>query len=78
MMYPIIIADIAPMIPGGLTHFNWPRSLRDKPQYRVYHKTYHKSVTIRVRMSATGKHGRCHIFVRISYVEEVTYNRVGT
>ena len=27
VMYPIIIADIAPMIPGGLTHFNWPRSL---------------------------------------------------
>ena len=26
-MYPIIIADIAPYIPCGLTHFNWPRSL---------------------------------------------------
>ena len=23
-MYPIIIADIAPKIPGGLTHFNCP------------------------------------------------------
>ena len=27
VMYPIIIADIAPKIPGGLTHFNRPRSL---------------------------------------------------
>ena len=25
VMYPIIIADIAPKIPGGLTHFNWPQ-----------------------------------------------------
>ena len=24
VMYPIIIADIAPKIPGDLTHFNWP------------------------------------------------------
>ena len=24
IMYPIIIADIAPRIPGGLMHFNWP------------------------------------------------------
>ena len=23
-MYSIIIADIAPKIPGDLTHFNWP------------------------------------------------------
>ena len=38
VMYPIIIADIAPYIPGGLTHFNWPRSLCDKPLYRVYHE----------------------------------------
>ena len=43
-MYPIIIADIAPMTPGDLTHFNWPRLLRDKPRYRVYQKTYHKMV----------------------------------
>ena len=27
IMYPIIIADIAPRIPGGLTHFNRPRLL---------------------------------------------------
>ena len=27
MMYLIIIADIAPMIPGGLMHFHWPRLL---------------------------------------------------
>ena len=27
IMYLIIIADIAPMIPGSLTHFNWPRFL---------------------------------------------------
>ena len=26
-LYLIIIADIAPKIPGGLTHFNWPRLL---------------------------------------------------
>ena len=25
--YPIIIADIAPRVPGSLTHFNWPRLL---------------------------------------------------
>ena len=37
-IYPIIIADIAPYIPGGLMHFNWPRSLCNKPLYRVYHK----------------------------------------
>ena len=40
-MYSIIIADIAPMTPGNLTHFNWPRLLRNKPTYRVYYKTYH-------------------------------------
>ena len=45
VMYPIIIADIAPRIPGGLTHFNWPRLLSNKPIYRVYHKTYHRMVT---------------------------------
>ena len=28
MMYLIIIADIAPMIPDSLMHFNWPRLLR--------------------------------------------------
>ena len=38
VMYPIIIVDIAPKIPGSLTHFNWPRLLSDKPIYRVYHK----------------------------------------
>ena len=27
IMYPIIIADIAPKIPGDLTHFNSPRLL---------------------------------------------------
>ena len=27
IMYPIIIADIAPRIPGSLMHFNWPRLL---------------------------------------------------
>ena len=27
IMYPIIIADIAPKIPGDLMHFNWPRLL---------------------------------------------------
>ena len=27
IMYSIIIADIAPRIPGDLTHFNWPRLL---------------------------------------------------
>ena len=27
-MYLIIIADIAPMMPGSLAHFNWPRLLR--------------------------------------------------
>ena len=27
IMYPIIIADIAPRIPGGLMHFDWPRLL---------------------------------------------------
>ena len=27
IMYPIIIVDIAPRIPGGLTHFDWPRLL---------------------------------------------------
>ena len=53
-MYPIIIADIALKIPGGLTHFNWPRLLCDKPTYRVYHKTYHRMVEIRVKMYATG------------------------
>ena len=26
--YPIIIADIAPRVPSSLTHFNWPRLLR--------------------------------------------------
>ena len=26
-MYLIIIEDIAPYIPGGLMHFNWPRLL---------------------------------------------------
>ena len=77
MMYLIIIADIAPMIPGGLTHFNWPRLLCDKPRYRVYQKTYHKTVIIRTKMYATGKHGKCYIFVGIKYVEELPYNRVG-
>ena len=43
-MYSIIIADIAPMTPGDLTHFNWPRLLRNKPRYRVYYNTYHKTV----------------------------------
>ena len=43
-MYSIIIADIAPMTPGNLTHFNWPRLLRNKPTYRVYYKTYHMMV----------------------------------
>ena len=43
-MYSIIIADIAPKIPGDLTHFNWPRLLCDRPVYRVYHKTYHTRV----------------------------------
>ena len=27
IMYPIIIADIAPRISGSLMHFNWPRLL---------------------------------------------------
>ena len=27
IMYPIIIADIAPRIPGSLMHFNWPKLL---------------------------------------------------
>ena len=27
IMYPIIIADIAPKIPSDLMHFNWPRLL---------------------------------------------------
>ena len=36
MIYPIIIADIAPRIPGSLTHFNWPRLLCYKLYYRVY------------------------------------------
>ena len=27
IIYLIIIADIAPKIPGSLTHFNWPRLL---------------------------------------------------
>ena len=27
IIYPIIIADIAPRIPGSLTYFNWPRLL---------------------------------------------------
>ena len=40
----IIIVDIAPRIPGGLMHFNWPRLLCDGPVYRVYHKTYHNMV----------------------------------
>ena len=53
-MYLIIIADIAPKIPGGLTHFNWPRLLCDKPIYRVYHKTYHRMVKIRAKMYTTG------------------------
>ena len=26
-MYSIIIVNIAPMIPGSLTHFHWPRLL---------------------------------------------------
>ena len=43
-MYSIIIADIAPMTPGDLTHFNWPRLLCNKPTYRVYYKTYHTTV----------------------------------
>ena len=38
IIYPIIIADIAPMIPGNLTHFHWPRLLCNKPTYRVYLK----------------------------------------
>ena len=41
IIYPIIIADIAPRIPGGLTHFNWPRLLCDRPVHRVYHKSCH-------------------------------------
>ena len=32
------------MTPGDLTHFNWPRLLRNKPTYRVYYKTYHTKV----------------------------------
>ena len=44
IMYSIIIADIAPMTPGDLMHFNWPRLLRNKPTYRVYYKTYHTTV----------------------------------
>ena len=27
IIYPIIIADIAPRIPGSLMHFNWPKLL---------------------------------------------------
>ena len=27
IIYPIIIVDIVPRIPGSLTHFNWPRLL---------------------------------------------------
>ena len=38
---PIIIADIAPWIPGSLTHFNWPRLLRKaKIQGFDFIKTY--------------------------------------
>ena len=32
------------MTPGDLTHFNWPRLLRDKPTYRVYYKSYYTKV----------------------------------
>ena len=30
-MYLIIIVSIAPRIPGNLTHYHWPRLLRNKP-----------------------------------------------
>ena len=33
---------------------------------------------IRAKMYATGKHGKCYIFVGIKYVEELLYNWVGT
>ena len=36
IIYPIIIVDIAPRIPGSLTHFNWARLLCYKLKYRVY------------------------------------------
>ena len=39
LMYSIIIANIAPRIPGSLTHFHWPRLLRYKPK-RVYNKSH--------------------------------------
>ena len=41
IIYLIIIADIAPRIPGSLTHFNWPRLLCNKPVHRVYCKSCH-------------------------------------
>ena len=47
------MADIAPMTPGDLTHFNWPRLLRDKPTYRVYYKTYHTKVNTCMKQENT-------------------------
>ena len=47
---------------GNLTHFNWPRLLRNKPtiQGLVQDLSYDGSY-----MHETGKHGECYIFVRI-------------
>ena len=65
------------MTPGDLTHLNRPRLLRNKSRYRVYQKTYHKTVNtyedVRNR-----KNGKCYSFVGIKYVEELSYNWVGT
>ena len=72
VMYPIIIADIAPKIPGGLTHFNGPGRHEYKPLYRVYHKTYHRMVTY-VQKGTQWKNGKCNIFVRINYIVEIMY-----
>ena len=41
------------MTPGDLTHFNWPRLLRDKPTYRVYYKTYHTKVNTCMKQENT-------------------------
>ena len=41
LMYPILIADIAPRIPGNLMHFHWPRLSRHKPVIRVYKTKSH-------------------------------------
>ena len=49
IIYLIIIADIAPRIPGSLMHFNWPRLLCNKPTYRVYCKSCHIQVSTSVK-----------------------------